>query len=658
MRNILILLSGALLLSSTLFGKTPQMSENDSLLKVLEGNIPDSTRAKTLNRLGLVWMHTDPAKGYAYAHEAEQIAIKLGRKKTMALSWYIMGNCLDNLQDFQGALNFFYKALPIQEDAKNKEQLIRLYNQIGIIYAYRKDYQNALRYFNKFADVAEQMNDPEIMGNCYNNIGVIYRNLKKNDIAADFIYRALKIFQETGNKRGISSCYSNLGNLYEDDHAYDEALVYHKKSIALMQELKENFGITTGYVNLGEIHKQIGNLDSSMLYFDSALVLAEKDNDRLHMRDAHEGLHKVYAKKGDYKKAYETYGEFIRLRDTLFNADNAKQSADLEARNEMIKKEKELDLVLKDSKIQELENNRNKVLLVLLAVVLISIVVFAILINNRYKAKRDANLTLERQNFEIHHQKKEITDSINYAKRIQESILPPEKLIQTYLPDSFVLYHPKDIVSGDFYWVDKKGNYVFFAAVDCTGHGVPGAMMSVLGFNLIQQAINDKELVKPSDILRHLDHGVNMTLRQTTEASVKDGMDLALCTLDMERMEVQFAGAYNNLWIIRKNGNTVEEIKADKKIIGSNLDNVADDFMNHVIKVEKGDMLYVYSDGYADQFGGPHEKKFKYKPLKELLISIKDRSMKEQKQILSQTIKDWQGELEQVDDILIIGVRV
>lgn len=262
----------------------------------------------------------------------------------------------------------------------------------------------------------------------------------------------------------------------------------------------------------------------------------------------------------------------------------------------------------------------------------------------------------------ISFQKKEITDSINYALRIQQAILPPDNIVNQLLPNNFIFYQPKDIVCGDFYFVDKIDDTVIFAVVDCTGHGVPGALMSVIGFSLLNQAIKANRISKPSEILKYLDIGVNDTLRQSDfESGVSDGMDLAICSLKIlqnepEKFELQYAGAYNSL--IYVSNNQLFEIKADKFPIGCNPNGVADNYTNHKVILEKGSNIYLYSDGYADQFGGQNGKKFKYKPLKDMLFLNHQLEVSEQKQIIEKTFFKWKECYEQVDDVLIMGVKL
>lgn len=293
---------------------------------------------------------------------------------------------------------------------------------------------------------------------------------------------------------------------------------------------------------------------------------------------------------------------------------------------------------------------------------------------NYENSLRNLEKRVAEQTAALRHKEQEITDSIRYALRIQLSIIPTPERVKALLPKSMVFYKPKDIVSGDFYWVEEIGDEIVFAAVDCTGHGVPGAMMSVIGLKSLNQAVQDKKLSKPCDILRHLDISVNDTLRQSSDANaVKDGMDLALCNINYKTLTLQYSGAFNGVCIIRKQiatsyqpanareifyGSDLLELRPDKLPIGSNTDGIADTFTNHVFQLQPQDLVYIHTDGYADQFGGPKGKKFKYNQLKDILVSLADVPMEEHYGILEKHLKDWQGSHEQVDDVLVIGVRI
>ena len=258
---------------------------------------------------------------------------------------------------------------------------------------------------------------------------------------------------------------------------------------------------------------------------------------------------------------------------------------------------------------------------------------------------------------EIEQQKKHITDSIYYARRIQNAILPPLEYVQELLPNSFIFYKPKDIVSGDFYWFMKKEDKIMFAAVDCTGHGVPGAFMSIVGNNQLNYSVNVRGARKPAEILDALNRGVTDTLRQSRgKTSVKDGMDISLCVFDAKKSKLQFAAAYRPLVLIRDS--EIIEIKGDKFPIGAFVDEELKTFENHEMDVKKGDMIYMFSDGYPDQFGGENGSKFLIKKFRQLLLDIHKKPIEEQRVTLEEAFFEWKGSLEQVDDILVIGVRI
>jgi serine phosphatase RsbU (regulator of sigma subunit)/HAMP domain-containing protein len=263
---------------------------------------------------------------------------------------------------------------------------------------------------------------------------------------------------------------------------------------------------------------------------------------------------------------------------------------------------------------------------------------------------------IQSKNAELEILYKQVTDSIHYAKRIQEAILPPQPLFNQLLPNSFVLFKPKDIVSGDFYWLDKKGENVYFAAVDCTGHGVPGAFMSIVGSNILKDALNNTNLVKPSEIMDKLNEGVVSTLHVgLTEKQTKDGMDMTLCSLNHRTLELQFSAAFNPLCLVRNK--QLIQYKADKFPVGAFIGE-KQKFTNNVIQLQKGDTVYIFSDGYADQFGGPRGKKFMVGNLRQLLTEISDLPAEEQRLKLDKCIEAWRGTLEQVDDVLVIGIKI
>jgi len=279
--------------------------------------------------------------------------------------------------------------------------------------------------------------------------------------------------------------------------------------------------------------------------------------------------------------------------------------------------------------------------------------IFRLILFNRFRVIQRQKVLIEKQKSIVDEKNQEITASIRYSQRIQNAILPPPKLVKELLKDSFVLYKPKDIVAGDFYWMEAVGDKVLFTAADCTGHGVPGAMLSVMCSNALSKSVMELGIYEPAKILDKVVEILEERFSKSEE-DIWDGMDLALCCLDMKEKKLEFAGANNQLYLIRKS--ELIETKGDRQPVGKH-DN-RKPFTNHTIDLVAGDSIYLSSDGYPDQFGGPRDKKFTYRRFRELLVTVSDKGMEEQKEILDRTIEDWKGDTEQIDDICVIGVKI
>ncbi len=312
-------------------------------------------------------------------------------------------------------------------------------------------------------------------------------------------------------------------------------------------------------------------------------------------------------------------------------------------------------------------NNQKLITYLIILVLIIIGVLGGISYKNYRKQKSQAAVISEQKNFaeeqrdeimqqhvQLEEKTKEITDSINYAKRIQDAILPPLTIVNKYLKDYFILYKPKDIVAGDFYWVENKNDLVLFAAADCTGHGVPGAMVSVLCSNALNRAVNEFGLTQPAKIL---DKTLEIVLEQfeNSKEEVRDGMDIAICSFQPSTRKLEYAGAQNPLWIVKGGDAELIEIKADKQPIGRY--STKNKYTNHNLTLDKGDLIYLSSDGYADQFGGERGKKFKSVNFKKLLTKISSKPLQEQYQILNDNFKNWKGDLEQLDDVCVLGFK-
>ncbi len=411
------------------------------------------------------------------------------------------------------------------------------------------------------------------------------------------------------------------------------------------------------YLEWQKLYKSLQNFNKSLHLFLEQALIPETVG-------AYKNLAKVQSKLGNYKNAYLEHVIYHELRDSLFSQERQKQLSELETKYETDKKERQIELLNKDKALQDATVKRQKLVIIFFIVGFAALAFFAIVILRLFRQKQKANIALEEKNHEISlqrdqifQQKEEITSSIEYASRIQTALLPPDELFKTLLPESFIFFRPRDIVSGDYYWLNKKEYKIISVTADCTGHGVPGAFMSMLGVSFLNEIVN----IRPADelhaneILGELRDLVISSLRQTgKEGESRDGMDMTICIIDTNTFEMEFAGAYNPLYLIRK-GELIE-YKPDKSPIGIHVKTLKE-FTNHEIKLEEGDMLYTFSDGYADQFGGPQNQKFRRKTFKELLLEIHTLDMAEQKRILAERHDEWKAGYAQVDDILVSGIR-
>lgn len=574
------------------------------------------------------------------------------------------------------ALEDFIKSKALAQKLKDPARTVKSLNAIGNIFREIDRIDMATKSYNEALEVCRESKNYSKYCLVESNVVVFLNQIKSIDSSIAHCYRGIELMKlnKGGKQNEIYKVtfYSTLLNNYIDKKNPDSINKYAAIILPMQREAGDKLGYAGNLYNLGTFYN--GNKDYATA--EKYHLMADKANpgNLDLMMNIKKAVADVSYELKNYKQAADSYWECLKLKDSIKKIQTVDKLSEMEVKYETGKKEEELKRLSAEKQIDDLKVKQSRIWLLVSVAGILFVIVIAIVLFRQTQNRQKANKLLQEQNAEIVNQKKEITDSINYAKRIQLAILPPDKMVKRLLPNAFVFYKPKDVVSGDFYWIEEKNGFVLFAAVDCTGHGVPGAMMSVVGLNLLNQAVKEKGLTKPSDILQHLDTGVTDTLRQSgDDESIKDGMDLSLCTYDPEKLELQYAGAFNNLWVVRENisssyqpqstnevffENHLLEIKADKFPIGSNLDGVADNYSNYKLQLQKGDCVYLYSDGFADQFGGPKGKKFKYNYLKKLLISIHDLAPEEQREKLNTTIENWKGDLEQVDDILVIGVCI
>ncbi|MDO9188177.1 MAG: tetratricopeptide repeat protein [Bacteroidia bacterium] len=646
----------------TLFAQNKNI---DSLLTLIKTSKPDTNKAIYLSQLTYECLATgDYEKGLNYGTEALKLANKLNFKKGITNVSSNIANIYCSQANYPQALDYYLKTLKLHEELKNKNGIATVHANIGIVYSLQGDYKKALDYYFKALKMAEELGNKNLIGNLLGQIGIVYNRQGDYQKALDYYFKALKIKEEIGNKVGTSSTLGNIGNAFKDQKDFTKALDYYFKALKMKEDLGDKRGMAINLGNIGSLYTTTGKFKQAEHYLKRAIAMDDSTGTLDMLRQDYEYLSLLYDTTGRHKEALIFYKKAITLKDTIFSQENKKELVRKEMNFEFDKKEiaAKAQQDKKDA-VTASEKQRQKVVIYSVSIGLFLVLLLALFIFKGYKQKQKANIVITQQKAEVEKQKelveiknKEITDSINYAKRIQQAKLPKKEEIYSALPQSFVLFKPKDIVSGDFYFFHKNESSVFIASADCTGHGVPGAFMSMIGSEKLSDAVSQS--TDTSEILKQLNKGIKTSLHQSeNDESTRDGMDIALCSVDTENRIVKYAGANRPIWIIRKGQTEVVETKATKKAIAGFTE---DDqyFDTHELKLQQGDTFYIFTDGYADQFGGEDGKKLMTKKFKEILLDIQGKTMQEQEKHLDTFVDNWRGNREQIDDILVIGVRL
>jgi serine phosphatase RsbU (regulator of sigma subunit)/Tfp pilus assembly protein PilF len=686
----------------------------DSLWSVYDNpkTKPD-VKVSTLNELAWSYMFTNTDSAFIVGEMMLEQAKKTGKDKHKSSAYSSLGIASSISGNFQDAIDYYHLVMKFDLKSSDLIGVAGAYSNMGIAYMEMGNDQKAISSYLQslklleaiFDTIAEAKKDniKSRMASCNTNIGLVYFGLKEFDTAEKHYKYSLNIYRKLKQKDRVANVLTNYAMLFFEWKKLKKSKLYHEQALELRIEVGDIYGQATSYEGIGIVSMAMQNYDEAQDYFNQSLTLFKKVGDVVGvskakiglanislnenkysialpqceeayslakkaealsiLSDACECLHAGYKELGQPKKALVYYEEHILLRDSLINQERIKdifkQSFQFE-----YEKQKAIDDAQHDKEIaiKQQEKEKQKILTTAVAVGLVLVILFLIFVFNRLRITKKQKFVIEEQkgvvevaHHELEEKNQEIMDSITYAKRIQSAILPPPKVVKEYLQESFIIYKPKDIVAGDFYWMESvpinKDNIILFAAADCTGHGVPGAMVSVVCNNALNRSVREHGLTDPGKILDKTREIVIQEFEKSDE-EVKDGMDIALCSL--EGNTLKYAGANNPLWIIRNN--EIIETKANKQPIGK-FDNPLP-FTTHTFELLEGDAFYVFSDGYVDQFGGIKGKKFKAKSFRELLLSIQDKSMEVQKKYIDETFETWKGDLEQIDDVCVIGVRV
>ena len=719
------------------FAQTEQKA--DSLLSLLKNTQPDSEKTSVLIKLASFFYDLEqPQKVIEYASQAYSLAKKSNDQHRMAealskqsSAYYLYGDEEKNLEyaskalllyeeledkpqiayhlgyvgyahrklgNYVSALDYSLRCLKMFEELKDNLGIARVTSSIGMIHFERNNMEQAYHYknlsldiFTKLGNVNGQIENLKDLGNILNHAGE-YEN------ALNYLNQATKLAQEHNRRRDYALCLNDIGKVYVNQKNLQEALTFYLHALEIFKLIDNKGDNIVTLCNIGEVYDmQLEHL-KAISFYQQAVQQAEAYKRLPDLQKAYKGLAQTYSNLQNFEQAYDYQNKYTALKDSIFDIESQQKILSLQIAAEDEKREAVLEA-------QFTKEKQNRFILIgLIAVLLIISILTLVFYYSNFKNK-EINVVLQKQNQEIVKQKEEISEqsvelkeasekifqkniiiekkneditaSINYAKRIQNSMLPSTEMISKVLPESFVFFRPREIISGDFYWfaeisptsLHKPSNNqkkVILVAADCTGHGVPGALMSMLGDSLLNQIVYDKEIYSPDLILSELHKGIQKVLHQGATEN-KDGMDVSICAIDLENKVLEFAGASNPLVYIQPDiadMPQIHHIKGDRLHIGGgNFKNKINSFHKHIISIDKPTTFYIFSDGFQDQFGheegGTEAKKFLPKHFRELLFCIHHLDMAQQHEILELTLRDWKGKKhKQTDDILVIGVRI
>jgi len=675
--------------------------------------------SKVYNNLGSLYLDKSLYRKAAESLEkALHYKLLLEDKKGAGISYNALGNTYNKWGKNKIAIEYYQKALKMFEEVNFLYGVSSCYNNIGLIYqnlAKGEDtilFNKAFEYYKQALEINTRTNNLWEISDVQSNMANIYTakaeqyqmlsnigktknpqiSLMQKAVSEKYFKEAIVLVEQSaknkeivGDRQGLAGSYVGLGAIFINKGGKKEAkqaLEAFNKALKISLEIKDSYLTTVCYSYIGIDYINLGNPLKAIENLKKAEEIAKTNSIKREYAKIYDSFSEAYDSLGNYKLALKYHRLFKSYQDSAYTKQNMQIITDMQTKYETNQKEAALKIANQENEKQQLQSKQQMLIIYGFSGVFVLIIIFSFVVFRQFKQIQKSNKALSEQKDEIQHQKdhieeihKEVSDSIHYAERIQKAILPQIDDIEGKIADRFILFKPKDIVSGDFYWQKdlKKSNLFIATAADCTGHGVPGAFMSMLGVAFLNEIVNKPNVKSSGEVLDSLRQSVITSLHQTgKEGEAQDGMDISLIAYNYKTKVVMFSGANNPLYIIRSNNkaavtqaektvkgetHTLYEIKGDKMPIGIYKKELVD-FTTVEIQLESGDQMYMFSDGYADQFGGPKGKKLKYKPFKQLLLGNTDKSMSEQASILNEYFENWRGMLEQIDDVIVMGIKV
>lgn len=620
-----------------------------------------SLKGKTLNNIG--FYHWQVSGNMHQALEFFKLSLKFRQQAQDKAGQAESLNNIAELYRVQGninkALDAFRESMKIREEINDVEGIIVGLNNISLIYVQQAEYDLALENYFKAKEMADASNDITNAAHILHNIGYLYQTMGDTSKVIEYELKSLELFKKLNYLSGIALIYNDLGAYYQKAGQSNKAMEYYKMSYEHWRKAGNKADAIITLVNIGNIHNAKNNLDSALTYGLQSLEFAKASGSPDNIKRASQLLYDVYKKKGVYEKALEMHELILVMSDSLLNLETRKATYRQQVKYEFDKAEavqraehaSELALAEESKKI------RSIIAYTAVGGALLLFIFLAFSIQ-RLKITREQKLIIENQKKHAEDRNQYISDSIDYAKRIQDSILPSIKELKQYFTDHFILFKPKDVVSGDFYWfsvLPGKPDQAILVVADCTGHGVPGALMSMIGHTLLNEIIIEKNIHSPSRILEQLHTGVTNALHLES-GNQKDGMDAGVLYIDKRSGSIKFSGAKHSLLYIQND--KIIELKGSGFSVGYSPLGTLPEFIELDLNPYPSGFMYLCSDGFQDQTSDNQKGRFLKRNLRELLQAHSQKPGKEQKNVLENEFKNWKGSKTQLDDVLVMGVKL
>ncbi|MCE3227032.1 MAG: protein serine/threonine phosphatase [Bacteroidetes bacterium] len=623
-----------------------------------------------------------------YFKNSMELLEEINNKQGLSDVYNNIGLIYKNVGQISKCLEYYFKCLKICDELNDKRGKASSLNNIGMMYMDLGEYVKSLEYLRDALTEWEKLDVKRGMSSSLGNLGLLYSKMGRPNMSLEYYFKALILNEKNGDKEGIGTSLGNIGWIFFEQNKYQKALDYFERSLSYRKLVNDQAGIAYGYHSLGSVYRKLENYDLALEYGNKSYEMGKKLGYPDIVKRSSLLLYTVYKEKKMPSEALEMYEDFMQMRDSIQSEQTRKDGIKKQYQYEFDIKEKEYKSEQEKREIQyNSEIQRQKLVFNVSLIGGIILLLFLAVLYQRFRITNKQKAIIVDQKKELdnafnalHEKNKEVMDSIYYARRIQSALLTTNEYFDKHLKkDYFILYKPKDIVSGDFYWatnivqnglnnlkIDQSStpddlnnlkqplNLFYLAVCDSTGHGVPGAFMSLLNIGFLSEAINEKGLRNPNEIFSYTRKRLIENVNKEGQKDGFDGTLLCFESIENGNTQITYSSAYCKPVLVR-NGRAIP-LQNDRMPVG--MSERMEDFKLYSITAEANDMLFLFTDGFADQFGGPKGKKFKYRPLEELMTSIANKPVNVQQEKLNKVFDDWKGHLEQVDDVCVIGIRL